>query len=123
MLLLPGPHHHVAGLLREGGDRDAAPDPHAELRRPLGKQRPDLFQAGQHAFHGRAGQPEPQRAEAYGRHVESAALLGAASRLRGAPDRTDQQVVELTRRDRAALGDEASPRRTQRVRSWTEERP
>ncbi|MGW0194807.1 AfsR/SARP family transcriptional regulator, partial [Nonomuraea sp. NPDC003201] len=46
-------------------------------------------------------------AEAHGRHDESAMLLGAASRLRGAHDRTDQQVRELTRRGRAALGEEA----------------
>ncbi|GLY86931.1 BTAD domain-containing putative transcriptional regulator [Actinoallomurus iriomotensis] len=46
-------------------------------------------------------------AEAYGRHHESAVLLGAASRLRGAHDRTDRQVRELTRRGRAALGEEA----------------
>ncbi|MCA2224736.1 BTAD domain-containing putative transcriptional regulator [Nonomuraea aurantiaca] len=46
-------------------------------------------------------------AEAHGRHHESAVLLGAASRLRGAHDRTDQQVRELSRRGRAALGEEA----------------
>ncbi|MFI6599376.1 BTAD domain-containing putative transcriptional regulator [Nonomuraea sp. NPDC050536] len=46
-------------------------------------------------------------AEAHGRHHESAVLLGAASRLRGAHDRTDPQVRDLTRRGRAALGEEA----------------
>ncbi|MFI9839230.1 BTAD domain-containing putative transcriptional regulator [Nonomuraea sp. NPDC051941] len=46
-------------------------------------------------------------AEAHGRHDESAVLLGAAARLRGTHDRTDQQVRELTRRGRAALGEEA----------------
>ncbi|MFB9840042.1 AfsR/SARP family transcriptional regulator, partial [Actinoallomurus acaciae] len=46
-------------------------------------------------------------AEAHGRHHETAVLLGAASRLRGAHDRTDRQVRELTRRGRAALGEEA----------------
>ncbi|WP_431914415.1 BTAD domain-containing putative transcriptional regulator [Nonomuraea jabiensis] len=46
-------------------------------------------------------------AEAHGRHDESAVLLGAASRLRGTHDRTDQQVRELTRRGRAVLGEEA----------------
>uniref|UniRef100_UPI00053967AE ATP-binding protein n=1 Tax=Kitasatospora sp. MBT63 TaxID=1444768 RepID=UPI00053967AE len=46
-------------------------------------------------------------AETHGRHHESAVLLGAASRLRGAHDRTDRQVGELTRRARAALGEEA----------------
>ncbi|MEV4021003.1 AfsR/SARP family transcriptional regulator, partial [Nonomuraea angiospora] len=46
-------------------------------------------------------------AEAHGRHDESAVLLGAASRLRGTHDRTDQQVRELTRRGRAALGEDA----------------
>ncbi|MFB7615052.1 BTAD domain-containing putative transcriptional regulator [Kitasatospora sp. NPDC056181] len=46
-------------------------------------------------------------AEAHGLHHESAVLLGAASRLRGAHDRTDRQVGELTRRGRAALGEEA----------------
>lgn len=46
-------------------------------------------------------------AQAYGRHRESAVLLGAASRLRGAHDPTDQQVRRLSRRGRAALGEEA----------------
>lgn len=46
-------------------------------------------------------------AEAHGRHHESAVLLGAASRLRGAHDRTDRQVREITRRGRAALGEDA----------------
>ncbi len=46
-------------------------------------------------------------AEAHGRHHEAAVLLGAASRLRGAHDRTDRQVRDLTRRGRAALGDDA----------------
>ncbi|GAA4512819.1 BTAD domain-containing putative transcriptional regulator [Actinoallomurus oryzae] len=46
-------------------------------------------------------------AGAHGRHHESAVLLGAASRLRGAHDRTDRQVRELTHRGRAALGEEA----------------
>ncbi|MDR8413701.1 hypothetical protein MTP10_33835 [Nonomuraea sp. 3-1Str] len=46
-------------------------------------------------------------AEARGRHHESAVLLGAASRLRGAHDHTDRQVRELTRRGRAVLGEEA----------------
>ncbi|NUS08127.1 MAG: AfsR/SARP family transcriptional regulator, partial [Nonomuraea sp.] len=45
-------------------------------------------------------------AEAYGRHRASAVLLGAASRLRGGHDRTDRQIRELTRRVRAALGEE-----------------
>ena len=45
-------------------------------------------------------------AEAHGRHHAAAVLLGAASRLRGAHDRTNRQVGELTRRGRAALGDE-----------------
>ncbi|MEU9749190.1 BTAD domain-containing putative transcriptional regulator [Streptomyces niveus] len=46
-------------------------------------------------------------AEAYGRPHESAVLLGAAARLRGAHDPTDPQVRELTSRGRAALGEEA----------------
>ncbi|MFC9749832.1 BTAD domain-containing putative transcriptional regulator [Streptomyces niveus] len=46
-------------------------------------------------------------AEAYGRPHESAVLLGAAARLRGAHDPTDPQVRELTTRGRAALGEEA----------------
>ncbi len=46
-------------------------------------------------------------AEAYGRHHEAAVLLGAASRLRGAHDHTDRQVRDLTRRGRAALGEDA----------------
>ena len=36
-----------------------------------------------------------------------AVLLGAASRVRGAHDRTDRQVRDLTRRGRTALGEEA----------------
>ncbi|WP_410565758.1 AfsR/SARP family transcriptional regulator [Amycolatopsis sp. cmx-4-61] len=43
-------------------------------------------------------------AEALGRHRESAVLLGAAARLRGAHDHTDPQVRDLTRRGKAALG-------------------
>jgi predicted ATPase/DNA-binding SARP family transcriptional activator len=39
-----------------------------------------------------------------GRRHESAVLLGAAARLRGAHDHTDPQVRELTRRGQAALG-------------------
>ncbi|QUQ68778.1 BTAD domain-containing putative transcriptional regulator [Kutzneria sp. CA-103260] len=46
-------------------------------------------------------------ADAYGQHHESAVLLGAASRLRGAHDRTNGQVRELVRRGEAALGTEA----------------
>ncbi|RSM46501.1 SARP family transcriptional regulator, partial [Actinoplanes sp. ATCC 53533] len=46
-------------------------------------------------------------AEAHGRQHTAAVLLGAASRLRGAHDRTDRQVRELTRRGRAALGEDA----------------
>ncbi|WP_055614368.1 BTAD domain-containing putative transcriptional regulator [Streptomyces phaeochromogenes] len=46
-------------------------------------------------------------AEAHGRHHDTAVLLGAASRLRGAHDRTDRQVRDLTRRGRAALGEES----------------
>ncbi|WP_328493775.1 AfsR/SARP family transcriptional regulator [Streptomyces sp. NBC_00414] len=46
-------------------------------------------------------------AEALGRHHAAAVLLGAAARLRGAHDRTDRQVRDLTRRGRAALGGEA----------------
>ena len=45
-------------------------------------------------------------AAAQERHHEAAVLLGAASRLRGAHDRTDRQVNELTRRGQAALGEE-----------------
>ncbi len=45
-------------------------------------------------------------AEARGRPHESAVLLGTAARLRGAHDRTDPQVRELTRRGQAALGGE-----------------
>ncbi|GGS83545.1 hypothetical protein ACFFV7_45835 [Nonomuraea spiralis] len=45
-------------------------------------------------------------AEARGRQRESAVLLGAAARLRGTHDRTDPQVRELTRRGRAALGED-----------------
>lgn len=46
-------------------------------------------------------------AEACGRPHESAVLLGAAARLRGAHDPTDPQVRELSARGRAALGEEA----------------
>jgi predicted ATPase/DNA-binding SARP family transcriptional activator len=45
-------------------------------------------------------------AEALERPHESAVLLGAAARLRGAHDHTDPLVRELTRRGRAALGGE-----------------
>ncbi|WP_030455727.1 BTAD domain-containing putative transcriptional regulator [Herbidospora cretacea] len=45
-------------------------------------------------------------AEARGRRRESAVLLGAAARLRGAHDHTDPRVRELTDRGRAALGEE-----------------
>ncbi|MFG3258657.1 BTAD domain-containing putative transcriptional regulator [Streptomyces sp. NPDC048172] len=46
-------------------------------------------------------------AEAYGQHRGAAVLLGVASRLRGAHDRTDRQVRALTRRGHAALGERA----------------
>ncbi|MFC8709503.1 BTAD domain-containing putative transcriptional regulator [Streptomyces sp. NPDC057197] len=42
----------------------------------------------------------------HGDHREVAVLLGAASRLRGAHDRTDPQVRALSEHGRAALGDE-----------------
>ena len=45
-------------------------------------------------------------ADKRGRQNESAQLLGAAARLRGAHDHTDPQICELTRRGRAALGTE-----------------
>ncbi|MGP3965185.1 AfsR/SARP family transcriptional regulator [Nonomuraea sp. 3N208] len=45
-------------------------------------------------------------AETRGRQHESAVLLGAAARLRGAHDHTDPQVRELTHRGQAALGGE-----------------
>ncbi|MFI1995549.1 AfsR/SARP family transcriptional regulator [Actinoplanes sp. NPDC020271] len=45
-------------------------------------------------------------AELTGRHREAAQLLGAAARLRGAHDPTDLQVAELTRRNRAVLGED-----------------
>uniref|UniRef100_UPI003EBA4C1E ATP-binding protein n=1 Tax=Amycolatopsis kentuckyensis TaxID=218823 RepID=UPI003EBA4C1E len=45
-------------------------------------------------------------AGALGRPRESAVLLGAAARLRGAHDHTDPQVRELTGRGRAALGED-----------------
>jgi hypothetical protein len=43
-------------------------------------------------------------ADARGRHRDAALLLGAAARLRGAEDRTDPLVAELTRRSQLALG-------------------
>ncbi|MGV9359161.1 BTAD domain-containing putative transcriptional regulator [Amycolatopsis sp. NPDC003731] len=45
-------------------------------------------------------------ADALGRPHESAVLLGAAARLRGAHDRTDPQVRALTGRGRATLGED-----------------
>ncbi|SEH03618.1 Predicted ATPase [Nonomuraea solani] len=45
-------------------------------------------------------------AEARGRQHESAALLGTAARQRGAHDRTDPLIRELTRRGQAVLGEE-----------------
>ncbi|MEV0385765.1 BTAD domain-containing putative transcriptional regulator [Nonomuraea sp. NPDC050643] len=45
-------------------------------------------------------------ADTRGRRHESAVLLGAAARLRGAHDHTDPQVRALTRRGQAALGGE-----------------
>jgi hypothetical protein len=45
-------------------------------------------------------------ARAHGRLRESAVLLGVAARLRGAHDRTDPQVRELTRRGQVALGED-----------------
>jgi predicted ATPase/DNA-binding SARP family transcriptional activator len=44
--------------------------------------------------------------ELYGRHRDTAFLLGAAARLRGTHDRTDPQLAEMTGRLRSALGDE-----------------
>jgi len=46
-------------------------------------------------------------ADHYGRHRETALLLGAAARLRGAHDHTDADVRELSGRSRAALGEAA----------------
>ncbi|MEU4241786.1 BTAD domain-containing putative transcriptional regulator [Actinoplanes sp. NPDC026619] len=46
-------------------------------------------------------------AEARGHRADAATLLGAAARLRGAHDRTDPQVRELTEGGRAALGEDA----------------
>jgi hypothetical protein len=45
-------------------------------------------------------------AELYGRHPDASHLLGAAARLRGAHDRSDPQIRELTERIRAALGED-----------------
>ncbi|GAB7044592.1 MULTISPECIES: AfsR/SARP family transcriptional regulator [Catenuloplanes] len=45
-------------------------------------------------------------ADRRGRSYESAVLLGTAARLRGADDRTDPLVRDLTRRCRAALGED-----------------
>jgi hypothetical protein len=54
-------------------------------------------------------------ADAHELHRTSAILLGVASRLRGAHDRTDQQVRDLSARGQALLGDDAfgSDRRDQ----------
>ena len=43
-------------------------------------------------------------AGARGRHREAAVLLGAAARLRGAHDRTDRRIREVTERGRGAIG-------------------
>jgi predicted ATPase/DNA-binding SARP family transcriptional activator len=43
-------------------------------------------------------------ADARARHRDTAVLLGAAARLRGAEDPTNPQVAELTRRSQTALG-------------------
>jgi tetratricopeptide (TPR) repeat protein len=45
-------------------------------------------------------------ADRQGRHREAAEILGAAARLRGAHDRTDRLIRELSGRAREALGDE-----------------
>ncbi|WP_308120908.1 BTAD domain-containing putative transcriptional regulator [Paractinoplanes bogorensis] len=45
-------------------------------------------------------------ASARGHHDEAARMLGAAARLRGTHDRTDPQILELTGRGRAALGED-----------------
>lgn len=45
------------------------------------------------------------RAESLGQHHEAVVLLGAAARLRGTHDRTDPQILELTRRGREVLGE------------------
>jgi len=45
-------------------------------------------------------------ADARGRHHESAVLLGVAARLRGAHDRSDGQVRELTGRGHRTLGED-----------------
>jgi hypothetical protein len=45
-------------------------------------------------------------AELHGRPRDVAVILGAASRLRGAHDRTDPQVRDMAGKSRAALGDE-----------------
>ncbi|MEU8609205.1 AfsR/SARP family transcriptional regulator, partial [Actinoplanes sp. NPDC048791] len=89
-----------AGLLLAAGDRAGAQraltQAYAAARRTG-----DLPILAQVAVHTAA------LAEAYGHHHESAVLLGAASRLRGAHDRTDRQVRELSRRGRAALGEDS----------------
>jgi len=46
-------------------------------------------------------------AELYGQHREAALLLGSAARLRGAHDRSDPEIRELSGRCRAALGEAA----------------
>jgi len=46
-------------------------------------------------------------AAARGEHRDSAMLLGAAARLRGAEDPTEPRIAAMTREGRAALGDEA----------------
>lgn len=53
-------------------------------------------------------------AEAYGNLHQSAVLLGAASRLRGAHDNTDPWIRELAGRGRAALGGETFARACRR---------
>ncbi|MGW4946158.1 BTAD domain-containing putative transcriptional regulator [Actinoplanes sp. NPDC004185] len=110
----------------DGGLRDDSPFPGDHARTMVGSVRAGLLLAGDRAGAERAlaqAYAAARRtgdlpilaqvtvhtaalAEAYGHLHESAVLLGAASRLRGAHDRTDRRVRALTSRGRAALGDD-----------------
>lgn len=59
-LLLTGLCDRARRVLGDGGDRDAAPDFHAQLGCLLGQQCLDGFEVGHHALHRRAGKPVRQ---------------------------------------------------------------
>ncbi|GAA2322435.1 hypothetical protein GCM10010149_89470 [Nonomuraea roseoviolacea subsp. roseoviolacea] len=70
VLVVAGARDHALVARRDGRDRDAAPDLHAERGRPLRQHRLDSFQARHHALRRRAGQPERQGRDVDGGRVE-----------------------------------------------------